>query len=120
MPAGAVDTTSEASLGIVVVNYGSSALLEQNLRPLSASLPRAVVVVVDSFTTPEERRTVDALAEAQGWTLASPAHNVGFGGGMNLGVARALERGCSHLLLLNPDVTVGSMYPYRDLFMRAP
>jgi GT2 family glycosyltransferase len=34
------------------------------------------------------------------------ASNRGFGGGMNVGVERALARGCTELLLVNPDLSI--------------
>ena len=39
----------------------------------------------------------------------TPATNVGFGAGMNLGVTRALAAGCAQLLLLNPDVAIDAL-----------
>jgi N-acetylglucosaminyl-diphospho-decaprenol L-rhamnosyltransferase len=94
-------------LGIVVVNYGSSRLLEGNLAAIDRSdLPESVVVVVDSQSTASERDAVQALAERHGWLAETPDANVGFGGGMNLGVERAIAAGCSAFLLLNPDVTI--------------
>ena len=94
-------------LGIVVVSYGSSGLLEENLAVIDRrELPPSMVVVVDNRTTDAERARVEALARQHSWTLVTPGANLGFGGGMNLGVARAVEAGCSWLLLLNPDVEI--------------
>ena len=92
------------SLGIVVVNYGSHELLERNLGSLDLASLDATAIVVDSWSDADERRAVTALAAARGWQLLTPATNVGFGIGMNLGATRAQELGCTHLLLLNPDV----------------
>ena len=93
-------------LAVIVVNYGSSALLAANLLPFAESLPEARVVVVDNRTTDEERATVSALAARHGWALVAPDDNPGFGSGMNLGVARALADGAGYLLLLNPDARI--------------
>lgn len=89
---------------IVVVNYGSSQLLETNLTASAA--PTDLVVVVDSWTDAAERERVRLLAQRHGWLLAEPDHNTGFGGGMNLGVGQALEAGATTLLLLNPDARI--------------
>ena len=94
------------SVGVVVVNYGSSALLATNLVPLGRSLPEARVVVVDNLTSEHERSAVVALAEAEGWSVELPDSNTGFGVGVNLGAARALRDGAEWLLILNPDATI--------------
>jgi GT2 family glycosyltransferase len=96
---------SLASVAIVVVNYGSSELLEQNLLPL-ARQSGSRIVVVDNLTTAAERSRVVALCEREGWSAVLPDGNTGFGGGMNLGVARALADGAGRFLLLNPDATI--------------
>lgn len=94
-------------LGIVVVNYGSSRLLERNLAAIDRrALPESVVVVVDSRSTASERRAVLGLARRHGWLTETPDANVGFGGGTNRGVNRAIAAGCTAFLLLNPDVTI--------------
>lgn len=89
--------------GIVVVNYGSHALLEQSLLPLDLEALGAVVVVVDNFSTVTERSAVTALSERFGWHLVTVNGNPGFGAGVNLGVAQAKSLGCTTYLLLNPD-----------------
>ncbi|MFJ6678199.1 glycosyltransferase family 2 protein [Microbacterium sp. NPDC091382] len=92
---------------VVVVNYGSSALLEVNLAATVAEATPDIVVVVDNPTTSAERERMRDLAHRQGWTLVEPDTNTGFGGGVNLGVAAALEAGARGLLLLNPDAQMG-------------
>ena len=101
-----MDRNDAASWAIVVVNYGSHRLLAANLLPMARHSPEAHIVVVDSFSTADERAAVQRLADANGWHLILPRTNVGFGGGMNLGVARALELGAARMLLINPDATM--------------
>ena len=91
---------------VVVVNYGSHALLERNLTATVAALPGTRAVVVDSWSGTEERDAMRGLAEAQGWSLVLTDVNVGFGAGMNRGVARARELGSGPLVLLNPDAWI--------------
>jgi GT2 family glycosyltransferase len=95
-----------AGLAVVVVNYRSSGLLRRNLVRVAAELPDAAIVVVDCWSSPEERRAVGGLCAEQHWQLVALADNRGFGGGMNAGVAAALESGVDDLLLLNPDAVI--------------
>jgi N-acetylglucosaminyl-diphospho-decaprenol L-rhamnosyltransferase len=89
-------------VALVVVSYGSSALLAANL-PRTVGDSGVRVVVVDSFSGAGERDAVSRLAVEQGWELLTPATNVGFGGGSNLGAAHALAAGARVLVFLNPD-----------------
>lgn len=93
-------------IGIVVVNYGSSALLRTNLAPLVLNPARARVFVVDNFTSAAEVDDLARLVDAQGWDLATLPANQGFGAGVNLGVRRAADAGCDSFLILNPDAIV--------------
>lgn len=91
------------ALAILVVNYGSHAMVEANLsRSLPAGFP-GQVVVVDNYSTDEERAAMTAVCARRGWELVAPAGNEGFGGGNNLAAARAISRGATELLLVNPD-----------------
>lgn len=96
----------EALLGIVVVNYGSHALLEQNLLHLNQSDVSTQIVIVDNFHSVEESHSVRAAALRHGWALVSNPRNLGFGSAMNQGVERARALGCTVFLLLNPDVRI--------------
>lgn len=90
-------------LAVVVVNYGSSTLLEQNLTRIQASARTARIVVVDNRTTTGELDAVTSLALEHRWELVVLPTNRGFGGGMNEGVRRARELGSTEFLLVNPD-----------------
>lgn len=92
---------------VVVVAYASTDLLRENLAPLTRAAPHLSAVVVDNRTTDDERARLIALAETEGWSVVLPDTNTGFGGGMNLGVRRALDDGAARVLLLNPDATIG-------------
>ena len=91
-------------IGVIVVNYRSSALLRANL--VAAFGERARLVLVDNFSTAAERESVRALSATSGWELVEMADNPGFGAGVNAGATRALELGCTSLLFLNPDAVV--------------
>lgn len=93
-----------SGLAVVVVSYGSSHLLAQNLDPaLAATGVR--VVVVDNDSGPAERGAVTALAHERGWHLVT-APNDGFGAGCNRGVDAAQALGCDAVVLLNPDASL--------------
>jgi N-acetylglucosaminyl-diphospho-decaprenol L-rhamnosyltransferase len=100
-------TDPRRPLGIVVVSYGSSALLAQHLAAVDRdALGPHAVVVVENHPSPAASDATAALAAAQGWELVRPGTNIGFGAGCNRGVARAAGAGCATFLLLNPDVTI--------------
>ena len=91
---------------VIVVNYGSSDLLQRNLAPLSVDAGELTVVVVDNRTTDQERKQVRELAAKHGWLLVEPPANLGFGGAMNRGVRVAHEHGADVTVLLNPDAWI--------------
>ncbi|WEO76940.1 glycosyltransferase family 2 protein [Cryobacterium sp. SO2] len=93
-------------LGIVVVNYGSPALLELNLVGLARGLAGERIVIVDNFSGLADRAATTALCQREGWTLLAPGLNLGFGAGMNAGAGLLIARGCRRLLLLNPDALI--------------
>lgn len=93
-------------LALVVVNFASSSLLATNLADPSLRSVIGSVVVVDNPSTLEERRRVRELSVRNDWTFVGLPRNEGFGAGVNAGVARARELGCTRVLALNPDATI--------------
>lgn len=91
---------------IVVLNFGSSDLVERNLSRTSAENPDSPVVLVDNYSSAEELQRATALAEREGWTLLSSSVNGGFGAGINLGVNAAIAAGAEEVLILNPDAYI--------------
>lgn len=91
---------------VIVVNYASTTLVAETLGALAAARPDLLVVLVDSFSTIEERRRAEALAGSRSWTFVATERNVGFGVGVNLGAESAARQGAERLLLLNPDATI--------------
>jgi GT2 family glycosyltransferase len=66
--------------------------------------PDLGVIVVDNASTDD---SVDRLLAARpGLELIRSGVNRGFGGGNNIGIRRALERGAAYVWLLNTDATV--------------
>ena len=95
-----------SDIAVIVVNYGSHALLERNFAGDHGGLTAARVFVVDNFTSESELAALVRLADRHGWTVVPSPTNVGFGAGVNLGVAAAIEYGYEDLLLLNPDLAI--------------
>lgn len=85
---------------IIVVNFHSAELLEQNI---SAELSAAAltVVVVDN-SSPDARQ----LSAERGWHYIPCDSNIGFGAACNLGARFATETGALNLLFLNPDASL--------------
>ena len=99
-------SSTTTGLAVVVVNFGSTELLAVNLAAVARNAPDAQIVVVDNFHSPAERAAVEQLCGQQGWTLVGSPTNLGFGGGVGLGVAEARRRGAEVFVLLNPDATI--------------
>jgi N-acetylglucosaminyl-diphospho-decaprenol L-rhamnosyltransferase len=98
--------TDLSSTALVVVNFGSHALLEANLETVSSASPELLVVVVDNFTSAAEQAEVRRLGATHHWTAVLLDTNTGFGEGVNAGVATALAAGSTTLVVLNPDATI--------------
>lgn len=95
-----------ARLGVVVVNYDAHRIIEHNLRDLDQHALAGHVIIVDNYSHPNERRDVEAMCRRHDWSVVPLETNEGFGAGVNAGAARAVELGCTSLLLLNPDAAV--------------
>lgn len=99
-------TPLPSDLGIVVVAYGSPALLERNLVGLGRSVPRRRIVIVDNFAGLAQREATTAVCEREGWTLLAPGLDLGFAAAVNAGVRLLRSRGCRLLLVLDPAVRI--------------
>lgn len=93
-------------LAIIVVNFGSSELLANNLVETAAGIADAEVFVVDNWTDQAERHRVASLAAKQAWHLVAMGANAGFGGGVNAGARYAFDGGATDILVINPDARI--------------
>jgi GT2 family glycosyltransferase len=86
----------------------------------AATYPELAPIVVDNGSSDGVAEAVAAaFPEAE---LIRSEQNLGFAGGSNLGIARALERGAGYVLLLNNDVEVdpGFVEPLLEEARRRP
>ena len=91
---------------VVVVNYGSHQLIDRNLDPDLVRALGAPVVVVDNFSSDDEREQCRAMCSRRGFELVAAPGNSGFGAGSNAGFERAFELGCQAAITLNPDAVL--------------
>lgn len=96
----------EAGLvGIIIVNWNGWRDTVACLDSLgSLDYPRRETIVVDNGSTDESAEQIRAAHP--GVTLIETGANLGFAGGNNVGIARALEAGAVYVWLLNNDTTV--------------
>ncbi len=89
----------------VVLNFGTAPESLRAIRSLRASLRRVdPIILVDNAASTESRQ---ALRVAGAEVTYRPAEtNLGFPGGVNVGIREALARGAVRVLLLNSDATV--------------
>lgn len=97
--------TAAATTAVVVVNYGSHHLLRRHLVTLTDTAPEVLVVVVDNHVDDAERTAVTEMSRAHSWTTVLLDENLGFGAGVNRGVA-SLPAHVSRIVLLNPDASL--------------
>ncbi len=96
-PAIPTGATGERAVEVIVVAYGAPELLGRAL----ASVAGVPVTVVDNSASPD----VERVCRAAGVRYLDSGANLGFGGGVNVGLADRLSPG-SDVLLLNPDAAL--------------
>jgi GT2 family glycosyltransferase len=94
------------SVAVVVVNWNGLRDTRECLRSLqAATYPNFRVIVVDNGSEGDDaaeiRREFGGFAE-----VIETGENLGFAGGANAGIRRALAEGAEYVLLLNNDVVV--------------
>ena len=88
---------------VVVVNWNGALLLGACLDALARQSHPVHVVVVDNGSTDESEKLVTGRAGVE-W--CPTGQNLGFAGGSNVGIRRALEVGARFVALVNTDVVV--------------
>jgi GT2 family glycosyltransferase len=88
---------------VVVVNWNGALLLGACLNALARQSHPVHVVVVDNGSADESEKLVIGRAGVE-W--CPTGENLGFAGGSNVGIRRALEAGARFVALVNTDVVV--------------
>ena len=89
---------------IVPVNFNGTEDTRKCLRSLAGLSTPANVVLVDNASQPDP---TGALKSEFRWVhVVRNTENLGWSGGNNTGIRFALERGATHVMLLNNDTTV--------------
>lgn len=98
------------SIAVILVNFNSHDDLIEAVRSLEESrLPKDFlrrVIIVDNASEKESWEKIQPLQKYPDVELIRSKTNLGFAGGNNLGLKRALEAGSDFFLLLNPDTKV--------------
>jgi len=94
-------TVSAAGIAVVVLNWNGGTDTTRCLRSLREHEPTLRLIVVDNGSTDDSIAAVEAEQLADDIVLAGA--NLGFAGGNNLGLQRALDDGCTVVAVLNND-----------------
>lgn len=92
----------------VVVNYNGAAVTRVCVDSLRKGAGPAVhVVIADNASEPEDVAELERLyGDADDVEIVRVPENRHFAGGVNAGTARALERGATHVFVLNNDTVI--------------
>ncbi len=94
------------SVCTVVLNWNGLADTRECLQSLQETdYPNNHVIMIDNGSDSDEATLVEREFGGFIEVVRNPV-NLGFAGGMNVGIRRALEAGAEYVLLLNNDVTV--------------
>ena len=111
-----------SKVAVVVLNYRRHLDTINCVKALLKSdLPKgSEIICVDN--SPGTQSATAIKKELPGVRFIKSAKNLGFAGGNNLGIKSALERGASHILIINPDVSVGKAFfgPLLAVFDKKP
>ena len=93
-------------LGIVILNYNNWEDTARCLESIWANPPQAAyqVILVDNASTVSETDEVREMIFYGEVVLIKNKDNLGYNGGNNVGIKKALEMGCQGILLTNNDV----------------
>lgn len=91
-------------VAIILINYNNHGDTLECIKSLrSSTYDNFVIIVVDNKSS---ENSVDQLREEPNIILLESNINLGFGGGNNLGIKKAIEIGCEFIWVLNNDTVV--------------
>lgn len=94
------------SVAIILLNWNNEADCIDCLRSLEKiTYPNARIFLVDNGSREESVAALRPFCN-NGVTLVETGENLGFSGGNNVGIRKALAKGFDYILLLNNDTTV--------------
>jgi GT2 family glycosyltransferase len=94
-------------VAVIILNWNGYVVSSRCLKSLAtATYPSRTVYLVDNGSTDGSAKQLQAEFEAPGTVFIQTGANLGFAGGCNRGIARALADGAAYLLLLNNDCVV--------------
>lgn len=93
-------------LGIVVLNWNDEPTTRRCLESLRGLPATTTVYLVDNGSVDGSMDRLEAAFAGQGVRCLRNGANLGFAGGCNPGIRRAIEDGCRYVLLLNNDCMV--------------
>ncbi len=103
---------------IVLLNWNGVRDTVACVRSVQAlAYPNARLIVIDNGSTDDSIPTLRALAARAGFQLIETGENLGFPGGCNVGIRRALADGADYVFLLNNDTVIAP--DALDLLVRA-
>lgn len=104
------------TIGLITVNYNNSKdtkKLLESVKKIDKKNLRLIQYVVDCGSKDGSQGEIEK-AFPNIISIKSPT-NLGFGGGNNLGITRALEDKCDYLLLINNDALIKDKYFLKNL-----
>lgn len=97
--------TSGTAVAVVLVGYNQKELVRDCVRSLRDIAPAPPLIIYVDNESPDA--SLDAVRQEFPEVIAVPSGgNLGYCGGNNVGITRALEAGADFVLILNPDTVV--------------
>ncbi len=100
-----------SKIGVVILNYNSSADCQRSIKGLKKQSGVDLdIVIVDNYSTKEERKNIEELSSRERITFIANNRNNGYNGGNNIGIRDIIKKGYKYVVVSNPDME----YPNRE------
>ena len=100
-------TASKPRVAVILLNWNNAKDTVACVESLVKSdYPNTLSIVIDNGSTDDSLATLRPVAAQQGFLLIENGENLGFPGGCNVGMRRALEEGADYVFLLNNDTVI--------------